>query len=114
VVGGYVPDRGHLVWLDFSPASGHEQSGRRPALVLTSSRYSSKTGLLVCCPVTNVKKGYVFEVELGEGEPATGVVLVDHVKNLSYVTRNCTYIGVASQETTEQVIQVLAALIGVE
>ena len=108
----YVPERGDLVWLDFAPTRGHEQSGRRPALVLTRSAYNNKTGLAVCCPVTSVKKGYVFEVELPAEAPVHGVVLVDHVRNLSFANRNCERIGAAPEATVETVAEILSALIG--
>ena len=60
----YIPDRGDLVWLTFNPQTGHEQSGRRPALVLSPKAYNEKTGLAIFCPVTSQKKGYPFEVPL--------------------------------------------------
>ena len=58
----YVPDRGDIVWLQFTPQAGHEQAGHRPALVLSPASYNSRSGLMLCCPVTSQKKGYPFEV----------------------------------------------------
>lgn len=58
----YVPDRGDVVWVSFNPQTGHEQAGRRPALVLSSAAYNGKVGLAMLCPVTNQIKGYPFEV----------------------------------------------------
>ncbi|MCK7510345.1 MAG: type II toxin-antitoxin system PemK/MazF family toxin [Desulfobacterales bacterium] len=52
------------MWLDFKPQRGHEQAGRRPAVVLSPKAYNAKAGLLVCVPVTNQLKGYPFEVVL--------------------------------------------------
>lgn len=57
-----VPDKGDIVWLSFTPQSGHEQAGRRPAVVLSPSAYNSRTGLMICVPVTTQVKGYPFEV----------------------------------------------------
>ena len=62
--GAYIPDRGDVVWLDFTPQAGHAQAGRRPALVLSPATYNNKSGLMLCCPVTNQAKGYPFEVQI--------------------------------------------------
>lgn len=88
----YVPDRGDLVWLDFTPQAGHEQAGRRPALVLSPTAYNKKSGWMLCCPVTHQSKGYPFEVAVvpapGPGAgPATGVVLADQVRCLDWRAR---------------------------
>ncbi|NVZ08096.1 endoribonuclease MazF [Allochromatium humboldtianum] len=82
----YVPDEGDIVWLSFTPHSGHEQAGRRPAVVLSPRAYNSRAGLLVCVPITNQAKGYPFEVVLG-GRGATGVALADQVKSLDWQSR---------------------------
>ncbi len=82
----YVPDEGDIVWLNFTPQSGHEQAGRRPALVLTPTAYNSRTGLLVCVPITQQIKGYPFEVLLA-GSGATGAALADQVKSLDWKSR---------------------------
>lgn len=79
----YVPNEGDIIWLSFKPQSGHEQAGRRPAVVLSPKMYNSRSGLLVCVPVTNQIKGYPFEVALKGGE-ATGVALADQVKSLDW------------------------------
>lgn len=84
---GYVPRRGDAVWLDFDPQSGHEQSGRRPALVLSPETYNRKTGLAVLCPITSQVKGYPFEVGLPSGLPVKGVILADQVKSLDWRAR---------------------------
>ncbi len=83
----YVPDRGDVIWLQFNPQAGHEQAGRRPALVISPKAYNRKVGLLICCPITNQKKGYPFEVNLPEGIGITGVILSDQVKSLDWKVR---------------------------
>ena len=72
----YVPDEGDIVWMNFTPQSGHEQAGRRPAVVLSPKSYNSRAGLLVCVPITNQIKGYPFEVPLA-GAGTTGAALAD-------------------------------------
>src|SRR6266478_99775 len=75
---GYAPDRGDLVWLEFNPQAGHEQAGRRPALVISPGVYNRRVGLALFCPVTSQVKRYPFEVALPPGLPVSGVVLSDH------------------------------------
>jgi mRNA interferase MazF len=75
VKAGYCPDTGDFVWLTFDPQAGHEQAGRRPALVLSPGIYNSKSGLALVCPITNQAKGYPFEVPVSGGQGPTGVIL---------------------------------------
>ena len=81
----YVPDRGDAVWLDFDPQAGHEQAGRRPAIVLSPAGYNRKVGLAIFCPVTTRIKGYPFEVVIPEGLKISGAILADQVKNFHSV-----------------------------
>jgi len=82
----YVPNEGDIAWLNFTPQSGHEQAGRRPAVVLSPKAYNQRSGLLLCVPVTNQVKGYPFEVVLS-GSGATGAALSDQVKSLDWKSR---------------------------
>src|SRR5438105_7801743 len=83
----YVPRRGDAVWITLDPQAGHEQAGRRPALVLSPETYNGKVGLALLCPITNRGKGYPFEVVLPPGLAVTGVVLADQLKNLDWQVR---------------------------
>ena len=87
VAGDYVPERGELVWLSFDPQAGHEQAGRRPAVVVSPRAYNEKSGLALVCPVTRKSKGYPFEVALPEGGEVTGVVLADQVRAVDWRAR---------------------------
>ena len=82
----YVPDEGDIIWLNFTPQSGHEQAGRRPAVVLSPKAYNRRTGLLICVPITNQIKGYPFEVLL-TGSGATGAALADQIKSIDWKVR---------------------------
>lgn len=107
----YVPDAGDIVWLQFDPQAGHEQAGRRPALVLSPASYNGKTGLMVCCPMTTQVKGYPFEVPVAGARP--GVALADQVKSLDWVARKATRKGGAtSMELAEVRAKILALLVG--
>src|SRR5438132_4378211 len=77
----YVPERGDAVWVTLDPQAGHEQAGRRPALVLSPASYNGRVGLALFLPITSRAKGYPFEVPLLDGAPVTGVVLADQVKS---------------------------------
>src|SRR5215218_5783763 len=94
---GECPDRGHLVWVSLDPQSGHEQAGRRPALVLSPASYNGPVGLAVFCPVTGKAKGYPFEVPLPAGLPVSGVVLADHIKCLDWRSRRAEFVGQAPE-----------------
>lgn len=91
----YIPEEGDIVWLNFTPQSGHEQAGRRPAVVLSPKAYNRRAGLVVCVPVTNQIKGYPFEVVLS-GAGATGAALADQVKSLDWQTRQAERKGTAT------------------
>lgn len=112
VKAAYVPERGDFVWVNFSPQVGHEQAGKRPAIVLTESEYNAKTGLMIVCPVTSNAKGYPFEVAVPKGLPVSGVVLADHVKNIDWHGRHAEFAGRAGNEFIAKVISSLGLLIG--
>ena len=99
-----MPDKGDLVWLDFNPQSGHEQSGKRPALILSPAGYNGKTRLALCVPITSRQKGYPFEVILPDDLPVNRVILSDHIKNLDWKERNATFIGVVPPEVLAETV----------
>lgn len=106
----YVPDAGDIVWLHFDPQAGHEQAGRRPALVLSPAAYNARTGLMLCCPMTTQLKGYPFEVVIvGDRRSA---VLADQVKSLDWVVRKAAFKGEVSPLELAEVRMKAAALIG--
>jgi len=108
----FVPDRGDLVWLTFDPQAGHEQAGRRPALVLSPKAYNQKAGLALVCPVTGHGKGYPFEVAVPAGCGVNGVILADHVKSVDWRARHATPIEGFSTDVMEEVLARLAPLLG--
>ena len=110
----YVPDRGDVVWINFSPQAGHEQAGRRPAIVISPRGYNKPAGLALFCPVTNRAKGYPFEVRLPDSAPVTGVVLVDQVRNLDWHERDAEFIGELDIETLTEVLARLQLLVELE
>jgi mRNA interferase MazF len=113
VVRRYVPDAGDLVWLSFDPRTGHEQRGRRPALILSPRAYNEKARLALACPITSRIKGYPFEVPLAASGEITGVVLADQVKSLDWHERKAAYVASISGQILDEVRQRLRVLIGV-
>jgi mRNA interferase MazF len=111
VANEYVPDRGDLVWLQFNPQSGHEQAGKRPALVVSPAAYNGKVGLSLLCPITSKRKGYPFEVVIPQDLPIEGVILADQVKSLDWQSRQAEFICKMPQETLSEVILKLDLLI---
>ncbi len=106
-----VPRRGDLVWLDFTPQSGHEQAGRRPALVLSPEQYNAKVGLALVCPITSQVKGYPFEVAIPHHAKVSGVVLADQVKSLDWKARRAQTFGTVPAQVVAAVRELLATLL---
>jgi len=107
----YVPDRGDAVWLTFEPHAGHEQAGRRPAVVISPRGYNRLTGLALLCPVTSQIKGYPFEVLLPSGLSIEGAVLSDQIRSLDWRARRASRICALPSVTIEEVIGKLQVLI---
>ena len=106
----FVPDSGDVVWLEFDPQAGHEQTGHRRAVVLSPATYNGKTSLMVCCPLTTQIKGYPFEVLLAS--QSGSAVLSDQVKSFDWRARRATRQGRITDQELRQVRAKLRALIG--
>ncbi len=106
-----APDRGDLVWLEFDPRAGHEQSGRRPALALSPRAYNVKVGLALFCPITSRVKGYPFEVILPENLAIQGAVLCDQVKSLDWRARRARRAGAVPARVVEEVLAKVSVLL---
>jgi mRNA interferase MazF len=106
-----APKRGDLVWLDFTPQSGHEQAGRRPALVLSPHAYNTKVGLALVCPITSQVKGYPFEVALPQGRDVQGVILADQVKSLDWQARRAKPFGTVPATVVTEVLGLIRTLL---
>lgn len=106
-----VPKKGDLIWLDFSPQAGHEQAGRRPALVITPSLFNRSTNLLFAAPITSRVRGHEFEVALPAGLSISGVVLVHHARSVDWKVRNAEIIEAVPEETLFEVLDILNAVV---
>jgi len=107
----YIPQKGDFVALTFDPQSGHEQRGRRPALVVSNDLFNKHTGLCIACPVTSTDRGYPFHVAIPEGERVAGVVMVEQVKSIDFHSRGVKRIASAPDAVLEEVLSILDACI---
>ncbi|HUU27740.1 MAG TPA: endoribonuclease MazF [archaeon] len=107
----YYPDRGDIIWLSYDPKAGHEQAGRRPALVLSPGLYNQKVGLALVCPITTQTKEYPYEVRLPEGMEISGVILSDQIKSLDWKARRAQFIGKVPRNIIEDVLAKIATLL---
>ena len=105
----YVPKKGDFIAVTFDPQSGHEQKGRRPALVVSNTLFNEKTGLTIVCPLTNTDRRYPFHVAVTENPQVTGFVMVEQVKSIDYRARQAKMIGKASDDLLNEVLSILDA-----
>jgi mRNA interferase MazF len=106
----YIPDKSDVVWLEFDPQSGHEQKGKRPAVVISPKDYNDKAGLAIFCPITSKEKGYPFEVNI-KSKKISGVILSDQIKSLDWKVRKAEFIMKASDSIMDDVMNKLKLLI---
>lgn len=107
----YVPERGDIVWLNFTPQAGHEQAGHRPALVLSPARYNRASGLMLCCPMTTQLKGYPFEVPVEAPGGVPGAVLADQIKSVDWRARRARRKGRAAINVVSDVLARIQVLL---
>ncbi len=107
----YIPDTGDVVWITLNPQAGHEQAGRRPALVLSPAEYNGKVNLALLCPITSQIKGYPFEVRIPEGLKISGAVLSDQIKSLDWKIRYAEFADKLPNPVLEEVVQKVQTLL---
>lgn len=107
----YIPQQGDLVAMDFDPQSGHEQKGRRPAIVVSKEIFNRATGLAICCPITNTDREVPFHVPLVDRSSLTGFVMCEQVKSLDFRSRHMKRIESAPKELLDDVLALIDAAI---
>jgi mRNA interferase MazF len=112
--GSYCPEAGDFIWIDLDPTIGHEQSGRRPAIVLSPRGYNAASGLCVVCPITSRARGYPFEATVPDGAEIHGVVLADQPRSISWEQRPIRPAGRAPDAVIADVRERLAALLAID
>ena len=107
----YVPKKGDFIAVTFDPQSGHEQKGRRPALVVSNTLFNEQTGLAIVCPLTTTDRGYPFHVAITDDPRLKGFVMVEQVKSIDFRARQAKHIGKASDDVLDEVLSILDACI---
>ncbi len=107
----YVPQRGDLIALTFDPQSGHEQMGRRPALVVSHELFNKSTGLCIVCPITNTRRDFPFHVSIPDDQAIAGVIMVEQVKSIDFRSRKAKHIGKAPEAVLQETLSILDACI---
>ena len=106
----YIPEQGDIVTLNFDPQSGHEQKGRRPAVIISNKIFNQHLGLAFACPVTNTKRDFPFQIEI-ESKKITGFIMGEQMKSIDYNSRNIKFIEKASQKTMNQILGIIDSII---
>jgi mRNA interferase MazF len=107
----YIPRKGDFVAVTFDPRSGHEQRGRRPALVVSNTLFNEHTGLAIVCPLTSTDRRFPFHVAVVDDLDVTGFVMVEQVKSIDFRARRAKRIGRASDGVLDEVLSILDACI---
>ena len=105
----YIPEQGDIVALSFDPQSGHEQKGRRPAMIVSNKVFNEHLGLAFACPITNTKRDFPFHIQI-ESENITGYIMAEQMKSIDYKSRNIKFIEKASQQTTNQILGIIESI----
>jgi mRNA interferase MazF len=106
-VARYVPKKGDFITLSFDPQTGHEQKGRRPALVVSNDLFNRHTGLAIVCPVTNTDRRYPFHLPIPSGRSLTGFVMVEQVKSVDFAMRRAKFVQRAANVFVENVLDLI-------
>lgn len=107
----YIPEKGDFIAVTFDPQSGHEQKGRRPALVVSNTLFNQRTGLAIVCPITNTDRAYPFHVAVTDNPDVRGFVMTEQVKSVDFRVRKAKLIGRASDDVLDEVLSILDACI---
>ncbi len=106
----YIPEQGDIVALSFDPQSGHEQKGRRPAIIVSNKMFNQHLGLAFACPITNTKRDFPFHIKV-ESENVTGYIMAEQMKSIDYNSRNIKFIEKANQQTISQTLGIIDSII---
>jgi mRNA interferase MazF len=106
----YIPQKGDLVILSFDPSSGHEQKGRRPALIISNEIFNKALSLAIACPITNTDRSFPFHVKL-EAENLKGFIMTEQIKSIDFNARNVKFVEKVDEDTLNQVLGITKSII---
>ena len=107
----YIPKRSHFIWISFDPQAGHEQMGKRPALVVSHDEFNQKMGFALVCPISNTKRKNPFYVQIPEAEAVSGVVMTDQLRSLDFKARQATFISECPERLLQDVLRRIKPII---
>lgn len=107
----YTPQKGDFIGLSFDPQSGHEQKGRRPALVVSNDLFNQKTGMAIVCPITTTDRKIPFHIKLPGQCVLTGFIMVEQVKSVDFISRSAKFIDRATPRLLADVLAILDACV---
>ena len=110
----YLPSHGDIIYLEFDPQKGHEQKGRRPALIVSNSTFNAFTNLAIVCPITNTDRGFPLHVSLDERTKTSGVIMCEQLKSLDIKARGCSFVEVLPDDLLEEVVDIINGFIEIE
>ena len=102
--------QGNIILVDFDPQSGHEQRGRRPALVISNELFNKYSEMAIVCPITNTDKNHPLHVKLNEKTKTTGVILCDQLKTMDIKVRNFKFLEDIPEDILEDVLDIVFSL----
>jgi len=114
MVMAYIPDHGDLVYLEFDTQAGHEQKGKRPALVVSNKTFNQFTKLTMVCPITNTQRNYPLHITLDSRTKTTGVIMCEQVKSLDLNARKATFFERIPDDILAEVLDILNGFIEIE
>lgn len=111
MVGKYIPEQGDVCYLDFAPTKGHEQTGLRPALIVSKTSYNKYTHMAVCCPITSNTKDFATHYELNSTKKVKGSVLCEHIRSIDFNARKLSFVEKINKEELEEVMDIIYGII---
>jgi mRNA interferase MazF len=106
----YIPQQGDIVALNFDPQSGHEQKGRRPAIIMSNKIFNQHLGLAFACPITNTKRDFPFHIAV-ESENITGYIMAEQMKSIDYKSRNIKFIEKANAQMVNDILSIIDSIL---
>ena len=110
MVKGYTPKQGDIVALSFDPQSGHEQKGRRPAIIISNETFNKHLGLAFACPISNTQRDFPFHIKV-KSENITGYIMVEQMKSIDYNSRAVKFIERADEETLQHILGIVESIL---
>ena len=103
----YIPQKGDIIEMDFNPTKGHEQNGKRPALIISNETYHRRTKLIIVCPISNTSNDFPMHIKLDDRTKTTGAILAQHVRTIDPAVRNVAFIEPMPSDLIEQTIKII-------